>query len=176
MKAWRAISVFLLLVSVTPAVLAVEAGDKAPAWRGMDLAGHEVVFPGTAAGQTTVLVFWATWCNYCRAFMPYLAAIKQEYGDRQVRILAINAKEDADKEGAEDPRAYMERNQYGLVAVLNGDAIAEAYAVEYIPGLFVVDAKGMIVYRRGWTELPAGRKVAELWDEQIRSALDATLD
>ncbi len=173
MKTWRAITVFLLLVSVTPAVPAVEAGDKAPAWRGTDLAGHVVNFPGTSGEQTTVLVFWATWCNYCRAFMPYLATIQQEYGDRQVSVLAVNAKEDADAEGAEDPRTYMGRNDYGLVAVLNGDAIARAYDVEYIPGLFVVDANGMIIYRRGWTELPAGREVAKLWDEQVRSTLDA---
>jgi hypothetical protein len=39
-----------------------------------------------------------------------------------------------------------------------------------------VDADGVIVYRRGWTELPAGREVAEFWDEQVRSALDAALD
>ncbi len=66
--------------------------------------------------------------------MPYLAAIQQEYGDRHIRTLAINAKEDADKVGAEDPRTYMERNKYGLVTVLNGDAIARAYAVEYMGG------------------------------------------
>jgi beta-glucosidase-like glycosyl hydrolase len=93
-------------------------------------------------------------------------------------VLAVNAKEDdgEDESGAEDPRSYMDRNGYGLVTVLNGDAIAAAYAVEFIPGLFVVDASGMIIYRRGWTELPAGRKVAEFWDEQVRSVLNVALE
>lgn len=172
---WRLISVLFLLgslVSISPAAPAVEAGDQAPAWRGTSLADRDVVFPDAAARQTSVLVFWATWCNYCHAFMPYLAAIQKEYGDRNVQVLAINAKEE---EGA-DPKVYMDRNGYDLVTIRNGDAIARAYGVEFIPGLFVVDADGRVIYRRGWTDLPAGRQVAEVWDAQVRSTLRAALE
>jgi thiol-disulfide isomerase/thioredoxin len=175
---WRPIVVFFLLELIAPVASGVEAGDPAPAWRSENIAGQEVIFPGPSGRQVTVLVFWATWCNYCRAFMPYLAAIQEEYSHKNVQVLAVNAKEDdgEDESGAEDPRSYMDRNGYGLVTVLNGDAIAAAYAVEFIPGLFVVDASGMIIYRRGWTELPAGRKVAEFWDEQVRSVLNVALE
>jgi len=175
---WRQAVVFFLLVLIAPVALSVEAGDPAPAWRGENLTGQEVVFPDTSDKQVTVLMFWATWCNYCRAFMPYLAAIEEEYRHKNVQVLAVNAKEDdgEDDPTAKEPRSYMGRHGYGLVTVLNGDAIAEAYAVEYIPGLFVVDANGMIIYRRGWTELPAGRQVAEFWDEKVRSVLNAALE
>ncbi len=47
--------------------------------------------------------------------------------------------------------------------------------MQYIPGLFVVDGKGTIAYRRGWTDLPAGTTVAQLWERQVREALDRLL-
>ncbi len=39
----------------------------------------------------------------------------------------------------------------------------------------VVDGDGQVSWRRSWTELPAGQKVAELWSGQVREALDELL-
>ena len=47
--------------------------------------------------------------------------------------------------------------------------------MKFIPGLMVVDGSGEVVYRRGWTDKPAGKSVAEQWDEEVREALDAAL-
>jgi thiol-disulfide isomerase/thioredoxin len=157
----------LFMVSTT--LHAVDQGDQAPGFQGRDLQGQQISYPSAAGGQASVLVFWATWCPYCQALMPYLDAIQKEYAERGVTVIAINAKEDG------DPLAYMRSGGYSLTTVADGDSIAEAYAVQYIPGLFVVDGAGQVVYRRAWTDLPAGQQVAELWDQQVRSALDAAL-
>lgn len=37
----------------------------------------------------------------------------------------------------------------------------------------IVDGQGIVAYRRPWTDLPAGQTVAELWDGQVRAALDS---
>jgi thiol-disulfide isomerase/thioredoxin len=147
----------------------VEQGDRAPAWRGTDFHGAAVAFPEVAGGKPVVIVFWATWCPYCKAFMPYLKDIQADYADAGVRVIAINAKED----GAGNPRAYVAGLGFEPIAIADGDAIAEQYGIEYIPGLLIVDGKGTVAYRRPWTDLPAGRTVAELWDAQVRGALDA---
>jgi thiol-disulfide isomerase/thioredoxin len=111
---WRQTAGLVLLVLIASTASAVEAGDKAPAWRGKDLAGHEVIFPNASAEKTTVLVFWATWCNYCRAFMPYLAAIQQEYDDTNVQVLAVNAKEgDGEEEAVERRKEAPGRSVHG---------------------------------------------------------------
>ena len=88
---------------------------------------------------------------------------------RGVKIVIINAKED----GREDPRAYVRGLGFSPIAVANGNDIAVAYGVQYIPGLMIVDGKGTVAYRRPWTDLPAGQTVAQLWDQQVRTALDA---
>ena len=159
----------LSLLLVSSSAVAVEAGDEAPAWSGTDLAGQQITFPSSAERRTSVLVIWATWCPYCRVLMPYLDEIQREYRDQGVQVLAINAKEDG------DPQAYMKQHDFAFPSVLDGDSIAEAYAVQYLPGLFVIDADGVVVYRRGWTDLPAGQEVAELWDRQVREVLESLL-
>jgi hypothetical protein len=62
-----------------------------------------------------------------------------------------------------------------MIAVRDGDAIAAEYDVEFIPGLMIADADGVIAYRRAWTELPAGEQVANLWASQVRSNLNSLL-
>ncbi len=162
------------LVGVCAAALcgtayAVEQGDVAPRWRAMDFDGRAIDFPAVTEGKPTVVVFWATWCGYCKAFMPYLKGIQADYAAHGVKIVAINAKED----GAGNPKAYMQGIGFKPISVANGDAIADSYGIQYIPGLLIVDGAGTVAYRRPWTDLPAGRTVAELWDGQVRAALDA---
>ena len=52
--------------------------------------------------RPTIVLFWATWCPYCRALMPHLQSILDEYGE-QVEVIALNIRED------EDPVEYLDR-------------------------------------------------------------------
>lgn len=151
---------------------AVEQGDTAPAWTATDFAGREVKFPVVSAGKPAIVLFWATWCPYCKAFMPYLKRIQADYADAGVRVVAINTKE----RGQGDPAAYVRNLGFPLIGIPDGDRIGDDYGVQYIPGLFVVDGNGTIAYRRGWTDLPAGSTVALLWDSQVRAVLDRLVE
>lgn len=159
----------LLACTLANGALAVEQGDVAPPFKALDFAGKPVDFPAVAGGKPAVVVFWATWCGYCKAFMPYLKDIQRDYAAFGVNVVAINAKED----GTGDPRAYVRGLGFAPITVANGDAIAASYGIQYIPGLLIVDGKGSVAYRRPWTDLPAGQTVAELWDGQVRTALNA---
>jgi thiol-disulfide isomerase/thioredoxin len=152
-------------------VVAVEQGDKAPSWKARDFAGQTVDFPAVANGKPAIVVFWATWCPYCKAFMPYLKNIEADYAKQGVKVIAIDVKED----GRGDPRAYVKGLGFTPVAIAeaDGNEIMQAYGIRYIPGLLIVDGKGQVAYRRPWSDLPAGREVAELWDSQVRAALEA---
>jgi thiol-disulfide isomerase/thioredoxin len=167
----RKLATIMVLGVLATAAHAVEQGDHAPPWQGTTFDGAPVSFPALLDQKPTVVVFWATWCPYCRAFMPQLQAIEADYGDR-INVLTINAKEDGDA----DPAAYVEAPGFPMIAVQSGDAIAAAYGVEYIPGLMVIDGDGTVAYRRAWTELPAGDTVARFWSRQVRRALDQLLD
>jgi thiol-disulfide isomerase/thioredoxin len=140
-------------------------------WTGTDFSGAEIVFPEVLQGKPTVLVFWATWCPYCKALMPYLGEIQRDYGEKKINILAIDVFED----GEIDPAAYVEKLGFPMIAVANGDPIAEIYSVFGTPGLMVLDGHGNLVWKRESTDLPAGKTVAEFWAGQIREQLDQLL-
>lgn len=160
----------LVSALVCVAILAVACGPDRPdtIWKGTDFSGAEVDFPAVLQGKPTVLIFWATWCPYCRAFMPYLGEIQRDYGADKINVLAIDVFED----GELDPAAYVESLGFPMIAVANGDSIAEIYSVRGTPGLMIVDGHGTIVWKRESTDLPAGKTVAELWDKQVREQLD----
>lgn len=146
-------------------------GDAAPHFTATTFDGSVVRFPELLDGKPTVVVFWATWCSYCKAFMPELRAIHDAYGADRINILTINAKED----GTGDPADYIARLRFPSIAVRDGDAIAADYDVEFIPGLMIVDPDGVVAWRRAWTDLPAGQTIASFWAIQVRLNLDRLL-
>lgn len=151
--------------------LAVDPLDEAPAWHAVNMQGETVSFPELARGRPAVFIFWATWCPYCKAFMPYLKRIHEDYGSERIVIVAINAR---DKDGDKD--AYVNALGFPVVAIRNGDDLAADHGVRFIPGLMVVDGKGTVSYRRRSTDLPPGKTIAELWSEEVRAALDRALE
>lgn len=103
--------------------------------------------------------------------MPYLEAIQRDYVADGVQIVAINAKE----RGIGDPAAYLESLSFPVLGILEGDEIAAAYDIQFIPGLLVVDGAGVVSYRRASTDLPAGQTLSEFWAAEVREALDLAL-
>ena len=155
-----------------PAPPSIGAGSEAPPWSGQDLlTGSKVEFPEVLDGRPAVMVFWATWCPYCKAFMPYAKKIQDDYLQYGVQTLSFNAKE----RGEGDPKAYIKSLDFPHVSIADADSIASIYDVKFIPGLMVVNGSGKVIYRRGWTELPPGQTVAQQWDSEVRGVLDTEL-
>ena len=161
----------MILACMAGRAFAVETGDMAPAWTGTDFSGNEIEFPAATLGKPTIMIFWATWCPYCIAFMPYLAKIQNDYGAEKINIVAINHKE----RGVGDPAAYVKKLGFPVTGIKDGDSIGDTYSVDFIPGLMIIDGKGKIAWKRASTDLPAGKTVGELWDQQVREQLDLLL-
>ena len=141
--------------------------------------GMQIRLDDEVREHTTVLLFWATWCPYCKALMPHLQSIRLEYGDA-VEILAINFKDDG------DPVSFIANAGYDFTLLLNGDAVAEEYGVEGTPGLFIVDNERVLRFNlrdlptieppnngqpAGHTRRAAYR--APYWAAEIRKSIDS---
>jgi len=102
--------------------------------------GSEFRYPADLTGPTIVL-FWATWCPYCKALMPHLQSILDEYPGR-VRVLALSIRDDG------DPAAVLAEYGFDFTPLIAADAVAESWGVKGTPGLFLADAGGRVVFDR----------------------------
>lgn len=98
-------------------------------------------------GKYVLLDFWATWCAPCRAEMPDLRAVYEEYKYDPLLVI-IGMDLDAN---AEDARKYIAANGMGWKQVFLGDrsksAPARQFAVENIPCVILLDYEGKVLAR-----------------------------
>ena len=177
----RKLPIFLVAFLVTAVGAARAETEIAPDWSLVTPGGATVTLSEEVQEQTTVLLFWATWCPYCRALMPHLQSMRLEYGE-QIKILAINVFEDG------DPVEFVEIAGYDFTLLLEGDDVAEDYGVSGTPGLFIVDRKRLIRFDLASVpridppdtgeEASNRRKAAyraPYWAAEIRKRIDAVL-
>lgn len=141
-------SILAILILLTTAIASGPAAGEAtepgafdwqpPAFTAKTAAGEPFHYPDDLQGPTIVF-FWATWCPYCKALMPQLQSIVDEY-DYEVRVLAINFRED------EDPAEFLEEYGYEFLLLPGADEVAASWGVKATPGLFLADRSGRTVF------------------------------
>ena len=136
------LTLVLILNSCLPETGA-QIGNLAPGFQLQDLDGNTVSL-GDLRGQPVMVNFWASWCGPCRAEMPHIQAVFEEWQDQGLVILAINIEETASL-----VRQFMQDNNFSFPVLLdtNGD-VAGKYNVSGIPVTFFIDKDGIIQERK----------------------------
>jgi thiol-disulfide isomerase/thioredoxin len=93
-------------------------------------------------GKVVVLNFWTTWCAYCTQMESMLADVRKKFSGRDdVVFLAINADEN------ESVVAPFLLDQKPGGTLVFADGVNQAFHVESIPTILVLDKAGKIAYR-----------------------------
>ena len=148
----------LLFLFVGLSAAAFAQGD-AIAWQGKTANGGTVHFDPQRLKRPAILLFWATWCPYCEALMPYVQHVQDAAGKDRLDVYAIDIKDDG------DPVAELRERGQTFTLVRDGDAIADLYGIKGTPGLLLVDRSGAVVYRR------VGGDAAEAVEAALRKQL-----
>ena len=91
-------------------------------------------------GQVVLINFWATWCLPCRAEMPAIQQVYDEYRDRGFEVLAVNLQE---QDGTVS--AFVEELRLTFPVLIDrDDRVASLYRIRSIPTTFFVDRSGVI--------------------------------
>ena len=154
----------------------------APDWTREALNGESITLGEVASEQPVILLFWATWCPYCKATMPHIQSIRLEHGER-VRVLAVHFRDDKG-----DPAAFVRKAGYDFTVIPDGDDLARLNDVWTTPGVLLIDGKRRVrfnLYDLPKPELPGGgaemshpRRAAyraPYWAAELRKALDDVL-
>ncbi|MEW6207840.1 MAG: TlpA disulfide reductase family protein [Acidobacteriota bacterium] len=92
-------------------------------------------------GKVVLLNFWATWCAPCRAEMPDLARMQQEYGERGLRIVGITY----EKEPRDRVANAVKELGVNYPVLIGSRRLSSRYgAREVLPVTVVIDREGKI--------------------------------
>jgi thiol-disulfide isomerase/thioredoxin len=131
--------------------------------------------------RPTIVLFWATWCPYCKALMPHLQSVLDEFPG-QVQVLSLSIRDDG------DPVGTLVEYGYDFRLSTAADEVAESWGVKGTPGLFLADTGGRVVFDRmrippapkpdasdaetSMKHYQRAARTAPYWAAQLRVALD----
>ena len=169
----------LIYALCIPMTACAEEGLPGTPFQKTSADGVEYALPSGQDGVGLYL-FWASWCPYCRALMPHLQSIVDEY-PAGLTVYALHFRDD------KDPVAYLDERGFDFVVFPEADDIASLWGAHGTPALYLIDEKGDIrfdLYQvladdpEGFSELNHTQKAqrrAPFWAARLRSALDEVL-
>ena len=114
-------------------------GHPAPDFTLATLDGSPVTL-SELRGQVLLINLWATWCPPCRAEMPAIQSVHDEFAAQGFAVLAVNVREDP----ATVVR-YMQQNNLRFPALLDSRGqVAADYRTRVFPSSFFVDRNGIV--------------------------------
>ncbi len=98
-------------------------------------------------GKVVFLNFWATWCPPCRAEMPDIQKLYEEYesGSTEVVILGIAAPGYGNEKDEEGIKTFLEEQGYTYPVLMDkGAEVFQTYGITAYPTTFMIDKNGDI--------------------------------
>jgi thiol-disulfide isomerase/thioredoxin len=124
-----------------PAAAAPLARGDSVAWPSLKLLDGTSLEARDWADTAAVLVFWATWCGYCRRHNGRLEKLHQATAGLPLRVLA--AAVDSDEAGV---RRYLQDNALHFPAVVDGGALRSQFTSRaMVPMTALVDRRGRLL-------------------------------
>jgi peroxiredoxin len=143
-----ALGAIWIIISAAPegsttagAIPAPRAGFLAPNFTLETLNGDSITL-SDLKGKAVIVNIWATWCPPCRAEMPALQSLHEDYQDQELIILAINSTIQ-DDESQIDPFAQEFGLTFPILLDRNGDT-TRAYNITSLPSTFFIGKDGII--------------------------------
>lgn len=120
---------------------APRAGFLAPAFELEKLEG-EMARLADFRGQAVVLNLWASWCPPCRAEMPALQSLYEQYREQGLVVLAVNMTHQDSTAAASEFAAEFELS-FPILLDHTG-LVGNLYRMRALPTTFFIDREGVI--------------------------------
>lgn len=97
-------------------------------------------------GKIIVLDFWATWCPPCKATLPALSKVYQEYkDDPNVQIITVNSENISSKK----LKKFLKVNSLIFPVIKDPrQRINNLYNIQALPTMVVINGEGLVKYTK----------------------------
>lgn len=145
--------------------LALEAGDRAPAFAAPALGGKGTVELSKYRGKVVYLDFWASWCAPCLVAIPEIEKMRSEFPSEDFQIIAVNLDQKEKK-----ALRFLSKNPVGYPSASDPKGrLPGQYGVDTMPTSYLIDREGVIRYVHRGFQRGDGAKLRE----EIRTLLEA---
>ena len=129
-----------LFTSSSSAAKGIMRGEELTTFNATTLEGE--IFQLGHQGYPMVINFWATWCPPCRIEMPELQKFGERNRDVELYLISI-------QESSTQIKEFLSQEGLSLNPVIDstGEA-ARFYRIGAVPTTIVVNAQGIIIYRK----------------------------
>ena len=127
----------------------VQAGSSQAAHQGFQAPDFTLLTPDGQAlslsdqtGKPVLVFLWASWCTVCKATLPGLEPVYQEYAPQGFEILAVNM---TTQDTAASAISYFEDQGYSFPMLLDADGeVARQYQIHALPTSVLIGPDGIV--------------------------------
>ena len=126
----------------------VKGGQRAPDFVTSTLDGERFAlteYLKQPDNKLLILTFFATWCDLCGDDLKYLQRLKDQYGDRGLRVFCVFTGRSSKIKAA---KKYMEELNVNLPILLDKKrAVSKLYKVPGLPCHYVIDKERFLKFK-----------------------------
>jgi peroxiredoxin len=140
-------------------------GQKAAVFSLKDIEGNDVSVADIVGEKTLAVVFWGTWCDFCKAEIPALKKMQDRHKEKGFQIVSVAVKKDQAQPRAEfhkEVSDFAKDRDLNYTVLLDSEYEAVAlYHLHGVPTIIVIDLEGNVQYT-GHSAEDAERVVSRL--------------
>lgn len=122
-------------------ISAPRTGFQAPGFS-LDSSSGEIISLSEQNDKIILVNFWASWCPPCRAEMPAIQQVYQDYKDDGLVVLGINATNQDDITAV---KSFVAENQLSFPILFDRDGeVSRQYNLHALPTSYFIDQDGII--------------------------------
>ncbi len=100
-------------------------------------------------GKIVFLNFWATWCPPCKAELPYIQELYEEYSqmeDSDVVILGVTFPGSGQEQDVDGVKSFLDENGYTFPVLMDTElSLSAPYFINAFPTTFIINAEGKVL-------------------------------